>query len=568
MNNSIKSLFFLLLILGYSIANAQLKHYRLAQIPIGNSDFNGFATIDIDLFSFDIGDELSADVYLKFQSNPRAEPKSFGLFWSMPFAESRLVQKSKTRYYFYPPNNGLYPFILDLNKPKGCEAFYRSIGTKRLTLTIFKDGKAKIERVSDPNCFYEFKNSRLIRFKPSKDHDEFRISYDYKGNPISYRNITKKHNVAEFSYKDGLVTRIVLNNDKKQTYHISYVPCDELQSGSKTIAEIRFPNGSTTSFKYNRAKDAKRNILLTSGGIITTPFTRINRIEMNNAGTISWLEWESSTGFIVADNGGEYAVKNPFLDPLNPDYKNKSITTKRERWNETMDSTILYNKHGKKYPEMWGYDRNGAVKIVQNSNTGEKRRTSYIGAPGPAYMKSRKVEKMLPGQTIWQNEIYRVYDSDGRIIRETQPNALSIFSYDKEGMQTRENFSNGSLVSKVLSKNGNRIKSIFFSENGKKVETVYGKRDGLNFIEVFENGKFIESKSYYKNWDESTLAYAKSTDGTESFYNYTKHGVELLTKSTDGTEILKRFDPNISRTVNSTSPEDILKWKKQQRNKE
>lgn len=568
MGNNIKLLFFLLLIAGYSIANAQLKHYRLAQIPIGNSDFNGFATIDIDLFSFDIGAGLSADVYLKFQSNPRIEPKSFGLFWSMPFAESRLVRKNKTRYYFYPPNNGLYPFILDPNKPKGCEAFYRSMGTKRLTLKIFKNGKAKIERVSDPKCFYEFMNSKLIRFKPSKDHDEFKISYDYKGNPLAYRNITKKCNVAEFFYKEGLITRIVVNNDKNQTFDISYIACDELQPEAKTISEIKFPSGSTTFFKYGRVKDAKRNILLQNEETITTPFAKINRIEMNSAGTVSWLEWESNTGFIVADNGGEYAIRNPFLDPLNPDYKSKNFTVQRERWSETMDSTILYNKHGKKYPEIWGYDRNAAVKIVQNSNTGEKRRTSYIGAPGSTYMKSRKVEKKLPGQEIWQNEIYRVYDSDGRIIREIQPNALSVFSYDKNGTQIRENFSDGNLVSKVFSKNGNRIRSIYFSEDGKNLETIYGKRNGLNFIEIFENGKFVEAKSYYKNWDENTLAYAKSADGTESFYNYTEYGIELLTKSTDGKETLKLVDQNISRAVNVTSPTDILKWKKQQQNKE
>jgi len=64
---------------------------------------------------------------------------------------------------------------------------------------------------------------------------------------------------------------------------------------------------------------------------------------MNSAGTVSWLEWESNTRFIIADNGGEYAIRNPFLDPLNLDYKSKNFTVQRERWNETMDSTILYN---------------------------------------------------------------------------------------------------------------------------------------------------------------------------------------------------------------------------------
>ena len=117
------------------------------------------------------------------------------------------------------------------------------------------------------------------------------------------------------------------------------------------------------------------------------------------------------------------------------------------------------------------------------------------------------------------------------------------------------------MVSKAFSKNGNLLKTIYFSANGKEVETHYGKRDGLNFIEKFENGRFIEAKSYYKNWDESTLAYAKSENGTETFYKYTKNGVEILTRTPNGDEMLSFYDSGISKIVNSTIPTDVLKWK-------
>jgi len=566
MRNNTKIAFLISLCFLCSIANAQLKHYRLAQIPIGNSDFNGFATIDKDLFSIDIGNGLTADVYLKFQSNPDAEPKAFGMFWSMPFVEARLVQKSKGRYYFYPPNNGLYPFILNPNKPKDCDSFYRSLGTKRLTLKIFKDGRARIERVSDPECFYEFKNSRLTRFKPAKVHDEFRIMYDYKGNPLCVRNNSTKKNAIEFFYKDGLVVSIKVGDDEKRSYKLSYTSCNSLNAqfqgtNLKTISAITFPDGEITSFNYNKSKDSRRNILLNGGKTILSAIVKINRIEMNDSGVSSWIDWESQTGFIVADSGGEYSVKNPFLDPHHPDHKNNSIAAIRNRWGETMNSTISYKSHEKKYPEIWGYDRNGAIKIVQNSNTGIKRRTSYIGAPGPAYMKSRKVEKMLPGESSWCEEIFRVYDADGRILREVQPNSLSLFTYDENNVQIRENYSNGRLLSKHISKNGTLTKSIYFVKDGRVKESIYGKKDGLNFIELFENGKFIESKSYYKNWDENTIAYSKSSDGTESFYKYTKYGVDILTKSVDGKEILKAFDPNISKILNFTLSDDISKWK-------
>lgn len=67
---------------------------------------------------------------------------------------------------------------------------------------------------------------------------------------------------------------LVVNNDKNQTFDISYIACDELQPEAKTISEIKFSSCSTTFFKYGRVKDAKRNILLQNEETITTPFAK------------------------------------------------------------------------------------------------------------------------------------------------------------------------------------------------------------------------------------------------------------------------------------------------------
>lgn len=84
--------------------------------------------------------------------------------------------------------------------------------------------------------------------------------------------------------------------------------------------------------------------------------------------------------------------------------------------------------------------------------------------------------------------------------------------------------------------------------------------------DFFKYGRVKDAKRniLLQNEETITTPFAKA----ESFYNYTEYGIELLTKSTDGKETLKLVDQNISRAVNVTSPTDILKWKKQQQNKE
>ena len=61
-----------------SVALSQTRR-SLRQVPIGNSDKNGFARLDIPLYQIESnGKDL--DIYLKFSSNPEKDSGSFRHF--------------------------------------------------------------------------------------------------------------------------------------------------------------------------------------------------------------------------------------------------------------------------------------------------------------------------------------------------------------------------------------------------------------------------------------------------------------------------------------------------------
>ena len=47
----------------------------MRQIPIGNSDFNGFARMDKMFYKLPLGNGRKADMFFKFTTDPRYEPK-------------------------------------------------------------------------------------------------------------------------------------------------------------------------------------------------------------------------------------------------------------------------------------------------------------------------------------------------------------------------------------------------------------------------------------------------------------------------------------------------------------
>ena len=172
-----------------------------------------------------------------------------------------------------------------------------------------------------------------------------------------------------------------------------------------------------------------------------------------------FIEWDATTGIIVSDSGGEYAVRNPIFDKYSSEYTDGVFVADRKREMKTKESRISYKKPENKYAEVWDYSLRTAVKIEQNPHTGEQTRTSYIGTPGNASMKVRKIEKMLPGESEWKLFLAKAYDDKGNIIREIdgQGSLKEFTRYGDSNNGSYTEFINGIKLKSETYKDGKKI---------------------------------------------------------------------------------------------------------------
>ena len=181
----------------------------------------------------------------------------------------------------------------------------------------------------------------------------------------------------------------------------------------KSISSITFADGKKEEYRYSaEAKKKNRNILTkneTEEVFANVPINKFEqRIGEDNKG---FIEWDATTGIIVSDSGGEYAVRNPIFDKYSTEYGEDYFVTSRKREIKTKESRISYKKPENKYAEVWDYSLRTAIKIEQNPHTGEQTRTSYIGTPGNASMKIRKIEKRISNKTNWSIISTRIYNN-------------------------------------------------------------------------------------------------------------------------------------------------------------
>ncbi len=190
---------------------------------------------------------------------------------------------------------------------------------------------------------------------------------------------------------------------------------------------------------------------------------------------------DATSGMIISDSGGEYAVRNPLYDKDSPEYNNSEFKADRRRNNSTMEVTIAYKKPENRYAEIWDYSVRQAIKITQNPSTGEKTRTMYIGAPGKASMKVRKIEKMSANDKEWKTQLTRLFNANGDIIRES----------DSEG-NVREFFYNEKFEKVKTVLNGETIYEMKHLPDG-KIEILKKDESNGEMTQkiIFADGKYV-----------------------------------------------------------------------------
>ena len=479
----------------------------MRQIPIGNSDYNGFARMDKVFYNMPLGDGREADFFFKFTSDPRMEPKYMGMYWSIPFFDTKVYKTAEGRYKWKSPNHGTYTFNRVQKAEKGFLESYilNTTGTWKLNV-----GKTDIEirRVNSSDEYYIFKKGNLVLFRSGEGADMFEIRYDKSDKPGLIYNKTKRSEEMRFVYnEEGLLKNIILKN--KDRIYIEYGACDtygndgvsKLGKSYKSVSSIRYPDNREDRYEYTAESEKKERKYLTRDDEEYSARVSVNRItQKSSGGNEGYIEWDASTGLIMSDSGGEYAIRNPLFDNMHPEKDEYLFAGDRKRGRATQESRISYKKPEYKYAEIWDYSVRNAIKITQDPNTGEQTRTSYIGTPGNASMRIRKIEKKISKADEWEMQITKAYDDNGNLIREIDKDGnLKEFIYDKNGIHWK------SLKNRSL---------IYMAYNTDKRDSLYSIRKNCDGQEtkIIRNGKEqIELRKSVYGEIKSRIIYDKTT---------------------------------------------------------
>ena len=151
----------LVLYLSAAFAVAQVSR-SFGQIPVGNSDTNGFARLDKRFYDIPLGNGRSAELFFKFSSDPRLEPKYMGAYWTIPFFESNVVKISAGRYRWVAPNLRTYTFNKAQKNDRGYKETYVLNTTGELKLNVARDNSICIENVNDSKNRYLFRDAGRV----------------------------------------------------------------------------------------------------------------------------------------------------------------------------------------------------------------------------------------------------------------------------------------------------------------------------------------------------------------------------------------------------------------------
>ena len=499
-------------------ANAQFVRSP-RQSPIGNADSNGFARIDKIFYELDLGKGRRADMFFKFCTAPYLEPKYMGQYWSIAFIETKAVKLSNSRYLWKSPNHGTYTFNKLPTPERGYKESYILNTNASWKLNIAKNEQIDISNVRDPKNKFIFKNGCLAEFCVGEGGDVFRVSYKNNGFPSAIYNQTKWAIAVEFAYNsEGLLSEIRFIKDKK-SIQIFYKEFKTIgQNGviglSKLVSSIKFTDGECLEYTYKACDEKKNRQCLAKDERESVGLKVIaNRVEQvnKNSGLTGYIEWDATTGMIISDSGGEYAVRNPLYDKDSPEYNNSEFKADRRRNNSTMEVTIAYKKPENRYAEIWDYSVRQAIKITQNPSTGEKTRTMYIGAPGKASMKVRKIEKMSANDKEWKTQLTRLFNANGDIIRESDSEGNVREFFYNEKFEKVKTVLNGETIyemkhlpdgkTEILKKdeyNGEMMQKIIFTD-GKSLVRTRVATDTKMFCVIYDENENRVIKYYEEN---------------------------------------------------------------------
>ncbi|WP_309398580.1 hypothetical protein [Cerasicoccus maritimus] len=414
---------------------------------LANADTFGYLRIKRKLGTLQLGERVSYDLNLFFSSNPATKPGAFGPGWSLPLLDSTFYEYDQGQFIWDAPDGNRRFFTYDSERQdsRGRKVLVHQGGNLEAYYNA-RHHECLVTAENDPHWAFEYRDGRLIRFRLGEAAEVCRVHYNGRGHP----------------------QQLVLENGNKVIFEIDYLGLttpDQIWVGDQEI-QVEMGNGDMVSpdgktpyknfrfkflrrlgdeqFTYTQSEDHRRALQQPKGGkkgkFVLVP---VNRITItSSSGADSWAEWEARSGFVTADNGAVYQVRNDAYDPYRSD---DTIAPEEKIQLAPVQVSVKRITDGAKKPEQWSYNWKTGVRIYTNES-GDLMRKTFIMAPGSAYKKLRKVEQKN-NDGIWERTENYSYAPNGDLLRKNI-NGVGMynFEYYPEGM-IKNVYLNGNLLS-------------------------------------------------------------------------------------------------------------------------
>lgn len=100
-------------------------------------------------------------------------------------------------------------------------------------------------------------------------------------------------------------------------------PCEEGDpncGGEPGEDSVTFADRNKEEYKYSVETEKERMYLTKNNNDGETKVSTNKLTQVRSGNECGFISWDATTGIIISDSGGEYAVRNPLIDKSSPEY--------------------------------------------------------------------------------------------------------------------------------------------------------------------------------------------------------------------------------------------------------
>ena len=440
-----------------STAHAKVDLLDELENALGSATWYGHARIVRPLGKLSIGGTLYP-INLVFNTNPADAPGAFGPYWRIPLFGSTAFQFNRYKLCWDGPDERRQFFLLDQSyEGQHGEQVFVERG-KDWKATVDRRGKILIEALDDSGWVFRYNDGRLQEFKLGESTDTCRITWSGRDLPLYITNKKTNRRLFEIVYRGTTNPKRVIIGETQIEVKMGdgelTAPDGETNYRNYRVnflRSLKYHEESTETFIYSKAKPCQRTIPVlkkVKKKASKRIDLKVNRMEViddtADEATDNWIEWEAKSGFITADSGSTYTVKNDSWDP-NIQEGSIDITPSSVEMKRLLEGGT---------EQRWSYVWNSGVKVYTDLATGEVIRRTTIMSEGSANGKLRKSEVLKDGK--WVLDRKNSYDPKGRPLRAVQGNNIRIWQWEDQGAFSRSTELLNGMLDRITTFNQNQ----------------------------------------------------------------------------------------------------------------